>query len=155
MYYTVAPVVQYMERRKCSRKRDTSDVSPYKPGSAVVRIGPTSLEATLHNRSEPLAIKGTLAGVVVAEGPVWAAEGRKPPAANLVKSHRKAGGAWPSPFLDGSYAAGPPLFDEMEKKMALERFALGGPGLDSSGAGPTGGHRGGGPKMGGGSTWRP
>lgn len=40
----------------------------------------------------------------------------------MSKSSRVAGNTWKSLFADGSCSADPIVFDEMEKKMTLERF---------------------------------
>ena len=64
----------------------------------------------------------------------------------LVKSARSAASTWPS-LMEGQYAADPAIFDAMEQKATLERFARENPGFDFSGAEISGNYQGGGPEF--------
>ncbi|EDO28204.1 predicted protein [Nematostella vectensis] len=64
----------------------------------------------------------------------------------LVKSGRDAANCWKSLLAD-QYLADPWVFNEMEKKLTLERFQKENPGFDFSGAEVTGNYSGGGPKF--------
>ncbi len=41
---------------------------------------------------------------------------------SLIKSNREAKNCWQSLLTGGEYMCNPSVFDEMEKKMTLERF---------------------------------
>ncbi|XP_071846333.1 nudC domain-containing protein 2-like isoform X2 [Apostichopus japonicus] len=66
-------------------------------------------------------IKGELFERVLVDDCLWSLEDRKKVQIMLVKSRRSADNCWPSLFVD-QYKADPLTFDDMEKKMTLERF---------------------------------
>eukprot|EP00051_Salpingoeca_urceolata_P006212 m.82472 g.82472 ORF g.82472 m.82472 type:complete len:196 (+) comp14729_c0_seq4:200-787(+) len=90
--------------------------------------------------------EGKLGGVVVVDDSLWTVEDRRLVRIVLTKSGRRADNTWPS-LLEGQYAADAGTFDEMQKKMTLERFQRENPGFDFSGADLTGNYQNGGPDL--------
>jgi hypothetical protein len=91
-------------------------------------------------------LKGAFWGVVLPDDCVWTLEDNKFLRIILVKSGREASNCWRS-LLDDDYEADPAVFNEMEKKLTLERFQRENPGFDFSGAEVTGNYHKGGPKL--------
>jgi len=65
----------------------------------------------------------------------------------LVKSDRSAGNCWQALLEGGQYKCNPWVFDQMERKLTLERFQRENPGFDFSGAEISGNYSGGGPQF--------
>eukprot|EP00039_Didymoeca_costata_P030171 m.28192 g.28192 ORF g.28192 m.28192 type:complete len:157 (-) comp7980_c0_seq2:85-555(-) len=91
-------------------------------------------------------IEGMLSGVVLEEDSMWTLEDKKLVRITMVKAQREAGNTWKS-LLEGQYMANVAQFDDMEKKMTLERFARENPGFDFSSADISGNYHDGGPAM--------
>ncbi|XP_003388155.1 PREDICTED: nudC domain-containing protein 2-like [Amphimedon queenslandica] len=96
--------------------------------------------------SGELLFEGKLAGNIVADESVWTLEDRKLIRLVLVKSGREASNCWQS-LLIGQYECDPLVFNEMEKKLTLERFQRENPGFDFSGADISGNYHKGGPQL--------
>eukprot|EP00117_Sycon_ciliatum_P045406 scpid58875/ scgid3270/ NudC domain-containing protein 2 len=91
------------------------------------------------------AMQGELFARVVTDDCVWTVEDGSLLQIMLSKSSRHPSDCWKS-LLKHQYPADSLTFDEMEKKMTLERFQNENPGLDFSKAAITGNYHGGGPK---------
>ncbi|XP_069131529.1 nudC domain-containing protein 2-like [Argopecten irradians] len=91
-------------------------------------------------------IEGTLFSVIHAEDSIWTFEDKKFLRICLVKGVATAKNCWRS-LLTDNYVVDPYTFDQMEKKLTLQRFQLENPGLDFSGATMDGNYHGGGPEL--------
>ncbi|BFZ15117.1 hypothetical protein BsWGS_18156 [Bradybaena similaris] len=93
-----------------------------------------------------LIFEGDLYEPVHADEALWTLEDKCMIRICLSKAHNTAAHCWPS-LLKGKYQADPFTFDEMQKKLTLQRFQLENPGMDFSGASMTGNYQGGGPQL--------
>ncbi|KAJ8297530.1 hypothetical protein KUTeg_024061 [Tegillarca granosa] len=91
-------------------------------------------------------IEGKLPGVIHPDDSVWTLEDKKLLRICLPKSNPSAANCWKS-LLVGQYNVDPYTFDQMEKKLTLQRFQLENPGFDFSGASVSGNYHGGGPDL--------
>lgn len=91
-------------------------------------------------------IKGPLYLKVLSDESVWTLEDKRLVKIVLVKSDRSAGSCWKS-LLQDQYNCDAFTFNEMEKKLTLERFQRENPGFDFSGAEISGNYSGGGPQF--------
>ncbi len=91
-------------------------------------------------------IEGKLTGSIHQDDSIWTLVDKEKIEICLLKTDKEAKNTWMS-LLEGQYEANPYIFDEMEKKMSLERFQKENPGMDFSGATITGNYHGGGPAM--------
>lgn len=82
----------------------------------------------------------------MADESTWVLEDNELVRIILVKSGRDAANCWHS-LLSNQYSADPWIFNEMEKKLTLERFQKENPGFDFSKAEISGNYSGGGPKL--------
>ena len=96
--------------------------------------------------SGEVLIDGDLTATVRADESIWTLEDKKTINLCLLKSLCGANRCWKS-LLDGQYEADPFTFDQMEKKLTLQRFQYEHPGFDFSNAGLSGTYQGGGPKF--------
>ncbi|XP_060064793.1 nudC domain-containing protein 2-like [Ylistrum balloti] len=106
-------------------------------------IRPKHIKVAVKSRT---VVEGTLFSVVRADDSIWTFEDKKILRICLVKADATAKNCWRSLLVD-SYVADPVTFDEMEKKLTLQRFQLENPGLDFSGATVDGNYHGGGPEL--------
>ncbi|XP_005104541.1 nudC domain-containing protein 2 [Aplysia californica] len=90
--------------------------------------------------------QGDLYEPVHADDAVWTLEDKKMVRICLSKVHSTAAHCWPS-LLKDQYRADPVTFDEMQKKLTLQRFQFENPGMDFSNAAMTGNYQNGGPEM--------
>ncbi|XP_014768251.1 nudC domain-containing protein 2 isoform X3 [Octopus bimaculoides] len=110
------------------------------------------IKCTIQPRHLKLVVKGEtvidgqLADVVRADDCLWTLEDKCKVDLCLLKSFCGAEKCWKS-LLEGQYQADPYTFDQMEKKLTLQRFQYENPGFDFSGAAMTGNYQGGGPKF--------
>ncbi|XP_033632142.1 nudC domain-containing protein 2-like isoform X1 [Asterias rubens] len=111
--------------------------------SKMVKVifGSKQLACTV--RGEEL-IKGELSAAVISDECTWTLEDNKLIVIVLVKSSRLAENCWHS-LLKDQYTADPYIYDQMEKKLTLQRFQHENPGFDFSGAEITGNYSHGGP----------
>ena len=89
---------------------------------------------------------GQLYGTVIENESVWSLSNGKELDIALIKSLKDASNCWKS-LLKDKFVADPKVFDDMEKKLTLERFHLEHPGFDFSNAEISGNYHKGGPKM--------
>ncbi|XP_001631051.2 nudC domain-containing protein 2 [Nematostella vectensis] len=106
-------------------------------------IKPTHISCVVKGNE---VFKGEMGGKVLPNDSTWTIEDKKLLRIVLVKSGRDAANCWKS-LLSDQYLADPWVFNEMEKKLTLERFQKENPGFDFSGAEVTGNYSGGGPKF--------
>lgn len=106
------------------------------------KFGGNSLTCSVHN----VDIKGELCNRVITDECLWSLEDRKLVRLVLVKSNKQADNCWRS-LLKGQYEADPSTFDQMEKKLTLQRFQYEHPGFDFSNADISGNYSGGGPQL--------
>ncbi|XP_065885500.1 nudC domain-containing protein 2-like [Dysidea avara] len=106
-------------------------------------ITPKSLTVSVQGKE---IIKGDLYTTVLADECVWTIEDGSLLRIVLVKSNRDAANCWKSLLL-GKYEADLLAFNNMEKKLTLERFQREHPGFDFSGADISGQYSGGGPRL--------
>ena len=92
-------------------------------------------------------LEGNLYDVIVPDDSVWTLEDKKLLRILLQKRERHAGNCWKSLMADNTYAVDPMTFQEMEKKLTLERFQRENPGMNFANAEVTGNYHDGGPKM--------
>ncbi|CAL1544404.1 unnamed protein product [Lymnaea stagnalis] len=90
--------------------------------------------------------EGALYETVHSDDTVWTLEDKHIIRICLSKAHNTAAHCWQS-LLVGKYKADPYTFDEMQKKLTLQRFQYENPGMDFSGASMTGNYQGGGPQL--------
>ncbi|CAI8040387.1 NudC domain-containing protein 2, partial [Geodia barretti] len=79
---------------------------------------PTSISVTVNHQQ---IFKGKLSGKVITDDSIWTLEDKKLLRIVLSKSNRDAANCWRS-LLEGQYAADAHVFDQMERKLTLERF---------------------------------
>ncbi|KXJ14356.1 nudC domain-containing protein 2 [Exaiptasia diaphana] len=91
-------------------------------------------------------IKGKLFGRVIPDESVWTLEDQTLIRIVLVKSEQNPAKGWKSLLVD-QYQVDPFTFNEMEKKLTLERFQKENPGFDFSGADVSGNYSKGGPSI--------
>ncbi|KAL3880631.1 hypothetical protein ACJMK2_032855 [Sinanodonta woodiana] len=91
-------------------------------------------------------LEGTLYEPVQADEAVWTFEDKKLLRICLPKAYTTADHCWKS-LIQGQYEANPWTFDQMEKKLTLERFQKENPGFDFSGADLSGNYHGNGPQL--------
>ena len=101
------------------------------------------MSLSVHNKE---IIKGPLYLKVLSDESVWTLEDKKIIRIVLVKSDRSAASCWKL-LLQDQYNSDAFTFNEMEKKLTLERFQRENPGFDFSGAEISGNYSGGGPKF--------
>ncbi|XP_055895529.1 nudC domain-containing protein 2-like [Biomphalaria glabrata] len=106
-------------------------------------IKPRNISVHIKNTT---ILEGNLFEPVHADDAVWTLEDKRLIRICLSKSHNTAAHCWPS-LLVGQYEADPFTFDEMQKKLTLQRFQYENPGMDFSGATMTGNYQGGGPQL--------
>ncbi|RUS74235.1 hypothetical protein EGW08_018003 [Elysia chlorotica] len=110
------------------------------------------IKCNIKSKSIALSIKGNtvfegeLFENVHADEAVWTLEDKRYVRICLSKSHSTAAHCWPS-LLVGQFKVDPVTFDEMQKKLTLQRFQFENPGMDFSGAEMTGNYQGGGPEL--------
>ncbi|XP_057313569.1 nudC domain-containing protein 2-like isoform X1 [Hydractinia symbiolongicarpus] len=92
-------------------------------------------------------LQGNLFGGIVKDEAVWTLEDKKLLRIILPKSHKDASNCWKSLFSTNEYAVDSYTFQEMEKKLTLERFQTENPGFDFSKAEVSGNFQGGGPQF--------
>lgn len=109
----------------------------------ICEIRPKSIKFILKGKE---VFKGDLFGTVLADESTWVLEDNELVRIILVKSGRDAANCWHS-LLAHEYSADPWTFNEMEKKLTLERFQKENPGFDFSKANISGNYSGGGPKL--------
>ncbi|XP_067042297.1 nudC domain-containing protein 2-like [Acropora muricata] len=109
----------------------------------ICEIKPKSINFILKGKE---VFKGDFAGTVLADECTWVLEDNELVRIILVKSGRDAANCWHS-LLSNEYSADPWTFNEMEKKLTLERFQKENPGFDFSKANISGNYSGGGPKL--------
>ncbi|PFX23552.1 nudC domain-containing protein 2-like [Stylophora pistillata] len=109
----------------------------------VCDISPKNIKFSLKGQE---IFKGELYGTVLADESTWTLEDNELVRIILMKSSRDAASGWKS-LLVNEYSADPWTFNEMEKKLTLERFQKENPGFDFSKADITGNYSGGGPKF--------
>ncbi|XP_041358876.1 nudC domain-containing protein 2-like [Gigantopelta aegis] len=95
---------------------------------------------------EKSLIKGDLFEEVRAGDSLWTLEDKKLIRIALSKAKPSLNHCWKSLLVD-QYEADPMTYDEMEKKLTLERFQSENPGFDFSDAQVSGNYHGGGPVM--------
>ncbi|XP_059141086.1 nudC domain-containing protein 2-like [Physella acuta] len=93
-----------------------------------------------------IILEGDLYEAVHADDTVWTLEDKRMIRICLSKSHNTAAHCWPS-LLVGKYAADPVIYDQMQRKLTLQRFQYENPGMDFSGASLTGNYHDGGPQL--------
>lgn len=91
-------------------------------------------------------LQGKLYGIIVKDYSLWTLEDNKLLHIVLQKCERNASNCWKSLLANNEYPVDPLTFQEMEKKLTLERFQNENPGMDFSKAEMTGNYHGGGPK---------
>ncbi|XP_019647369.1 PREDICTED: nudC domain-containing protein 2-like isoform X2 [Branchiostoma belcheri] len=90
-------------------------------------------------------VNGTVAGNVVTDDFLWTVEDNKLLRIVITKSDRTGRDCWQS-LLQGQYPADPQVYDNMEKKLTMERVQRENPGLNFADAEITGNYHGGGPQ---------
>jgi len=90
--------------------------------------------------------QGDLCEPVHADEALWTLEDKVRVHICLGKAHNTAAHCWPS-LLKGQYLADPMTYDEMQKKLTLQRFQFENPGMDFSNATMSGNYQGGGPEL--------
>ncbi|KAH9513938.1 NudC domain-containing protein 2 [Bulinus truncatus] len=106
-------------------------------------IKPRRLSVQIKNN---ILLEGNLYEPVHADDAVWTLEDKCLIRICLSKAHNTAAHCWPS-LLVGKYEADLFTFDEMQKKLTLQRFQYENPGMDFSNATMTGNYHGGGPEL--------
>ncbi|XP_076446897.1 nudC domain-containing protein 2-like [Babylonia areolata] len=96
--------------------------------------------------SGEVLINGGLSEAVHPDDSTWTIEDRQVLRVCLSKSLTTADHCWKS-LLTDAYVTDPHTFDEMQKKLTLQRFQFENPGFDFSGATMTGNYQGGGPQF--------
>jgi len=96
--------------------------------------------------AEKVIVEGELCDKVVADESIWTLEDREDLQITLVKAIKDAANCWKS-LLKSEHLVDPLTFNEMEKKMVLERFQRENPGFDFSKSDVSGNFHGGGPKL--------
>ncbi|XP_013388853.1 nudC domain-containing protein 2 [Lingula anatina] len=91
-------------------------------------------------------IDGEFVSPIHADESVWTLEDKKLVEMCLPKDKATAANCWTS-LLVGQYEADPFTYDQMEKKMTLQRFQYENPGFDFSNADISGQYSGGGPEL--------
>ncbi|XP_033123578.1 nudC domain-containing protein 2-like isoform X1 [Anneissia japonica] len=114
-----------------------------KPKEITVIFKPNHLTCVVRGNN---IIKGDLFATVHADECLWDLEDRKLLRLTLTKGNPTAENCWQS-LLKEQYAADPMKFDQMEKKLTLERFQNENPGFDFSGAEMSGNYSRGGPDL--------
>ncbi|ELT94267.1 hypothetical protein CAPTEDRAFT_136225, partial [Capitella teleta] len=90
--------------------------------------------------------QGDLFQAVLSDDITWTVQDNKMLQLIMSKSNRTAKNCWRS-LLIGQYEADAGTWDEMEKKLALQRFQTENPGMDFSDADISGNYHNGGPSM--------
>ena len=109
----------------------------------VCQIKPHSIKLVVHGKE---LFSGQLYNTVIEDESTWTLNDGKQLEIILIKSVRDASNCWRS-LLTDKYLADSKVFDDMEKKLTLERFHLEHPGFDFSNADITGNYHKGGPNM--------
>ncbi|VDP23146.1 unnamed protein product [Soboliphyme baturini] len=109
----------------------------------AANISPMTIEFQFHDST---LLQGELSDKVIASESTWTIEDGKLLRILLVKANQDAANCWRSLMKDGSYKADPATFDEMQKKMTLQRFQFENPSFNFSDAKISGNYHGGGPK---------
>lgn len=110
------------------------------------------VKCTIQPRQISLSVKGQvvfqgeLFEPVHADEAVWTLEDKKFIRICLSKAHNTASHCWPS-LLKDQYKVDPHTYDEMQKKLTLQRFQFENPGMDFSKASMTGNYQNGGPEL--------
>jgi len=121
----------------------TADTQNITSKQVKCNIKPKHISLTIKGNQ---LFEGELFEPVHADEAIWTLEDKKLIRICLSKSHTTAAHCWPS-LLIGQFAADPLSFDEMQKKLTLQRFQFENPGMDFSKASMTGNYRGGGPEL--------
>ncbi|KAI6653758.1 NudC domain-containing protein 2-like [Oopsacas minuta] len=107
------------------------------------QIKPNSIKLVIQS---VVLFSGQLYSTVIEDESTWSINDGREIEIILIKSIREARNCWKS-LLKDKFAADPKVFDDMEKKLTLERFHLENPGFDFSNADISGNYHKGGPNM--------
>lgn len=113
--------------------------------SKQVKVSITPKQLTVAVKGVNL-IKGDFPSTVKSDEAVWTIEDKKFMRICLPKVLTTADQCWKS-LLIGQYEVDPYTYDQMEKKLTLQRYQFENPGMDFSGAEISGNYHGGGPKL--------
>lgn len=108
-----------------------------------VSIKPKQLQVIIKGET---VIEGELSATIKQDDSVWTIEDKKFLRICLCKVLTTADQCWKS-LLKGLYEADQYTYDQMEKKLTLQRYQYENPGMDFSNAEITGNYHGGGPQL--------
>lgn len=118
----------------------------------AIVLSAKDIKCSIKSKSISLSIKGSaifegeLFEHIHDDEAVWTLEDKRYVRICLSKAHNTAAHCWPS-LLVGQYKVDPMTFDEMQKKLTLQRFQFENPGMDFSSAEMSGNYQGGGPEL--------
>nr|CAB3264481.1 nudC domain-containing protein 2-like [Phallusia mammillata] len=101
--------------------------SPIKGRDVSVKYTSTHISCTIKQQT---VFEGDLPYSIIVDESTWSVEDQKLVRILLAKSLRKEDPCWKSLLANGDYSADPFTFDEMQKKLTLEKYQVDQPGFD-------------------------
>ncbi|CAK8690683.1 nudC domain-containing protein 2-like [Clavelina lepadiformis] len=119
-YQTAEEIILEINTHSNIRGRDVS-----------VKITPTHISCFIKKEE---VLDGDLTHSIIIDESTWSVEDNKLVRILLTKSLRKEGACWKSLFADGRFAPDEWTFDQMQRKVTLEKYQVDHPGFDFSSA---------------------